>query len=121
MTEVARTEVFAFDADGNPVEPGSAEAATGEAVEYDADGNVLRRMYLTNRAAPDPDPVDTALSAAPGEWTLPDTLESLIEFLGGQQQDPDRLHGRVATVTLLPSWENAPATLQRQVYAYLAG
>lgn len=121
MSEVERTEVIAFDADGNRVDPGSGDAVTGEAVEYDADGNVIRRLYLSNTPPVDPDPVDTALTAPVGEWTLPDTLEGLIEFLGGQAQDPDRLHERVSTVILLPSWENAPATLQRQVYAYLAG
>lgn len=110
MAEVHRTEVIAFDAEGKRVEPGTPEAVTGEATEYDADGNVLRRLYLTNDTTPDPD-----------QWDLPDTLEALIDYLGGQQQGPDAITERLTAVTAHPSWEHAPALLQRQVYAYLAG
>lgn len=127
MAEVARTVVRAWDADGNPVEPGDPTALRGEAIEYDAAGNELRRLYLSNEPAPpeptEADAVDAALTAEPGEWTddLPQDLEALIEYVGGQTLPPDVLLDRVAAVILLPTWENAPAELQRQVYAYLAG
>lgn len=125
-----RVVVHAFDANGKPVEPGSPEAVTGEAIHYDADGNEVRRDYLRNDI-PMPtseDPVADMLTAEPGPWTLalPDgtrveDLATLITLLGGDQVDPDVMADRISAVVVMPDWENAPAPLQRQVYAYLAG
>ena len=115
------TEVHAFDAAGNPVDPDDPKAVTAE---IHTEGGM--REYVAMGEFPDidfgdTDPIDQQITGGSTEWTLPDTLEELIETLGGQQIGPDRLADRLATVVLIPSWPNAPQTLQSQVYAYLAG
>lgn len=133
--DIARTEYVRFDVDGKPVDADSPDWYTAERTDYDADGNVILRSYLINEPMPpeetDVDPIDDAIESPPVPWELAvedddgvrpvDDLATLIEFLGGDRVGPDRLSAQIATVTLLPSWGNAPAQLQREVYAYLAG
>ena len=115
------TTTYAFDADGNPVDPDDPKAVTAE-IHYD-DG---MREYVRMGEFPDlnfgdDDPVDTQITSGSTQWTLPDTLEDLIATLGGDRIGPDRLADRLAAVVLTPAWPNAPQTLQTQVYAILAG
>lgn len=96
--DIARTEVFAFDRDGNPVEPDSPEMHTGEAVDYDADGNVVRRSYLVSSAAAGAmqdsmsDVFKAQLEGLPSPTpTLADlrAVESAIGFASQHHQEPD--------------------------------
>lgn len=119
---VARTETFMFDASGGPVDPDDPTADHGEQTEYDADGEVIRRLYLRAGTF---DPVDAAITTE-GPWNLTvegrrvETLDDLLAWTGAHDPSDPRNLDRVAACTLLAAWVNAPADLQREVYAYLA-
>lgn len=96
--EIARTEVFAFDRNGNRVEPDSPEMHTGEAVDYDANGNVVLRSYLVSSAAATA--MEDSMSAVfkaqleglPSPTpTLADlrAVEAAIKFASRHHQEPD--------------------------------
>lgn len=114
--DIARTEIIAFDADGNPVDPDSPDMLTGEQTEYDADDNVIRRLYLRAGTIDTDAPWNLVVEGRPVE-----TLNDLLVWAGATDTADPRNRDRVAACMLLASWVNAPDELQSQVYAYLAG
>jgi hypothetical protein len=121
----AYAEVVLLDADGNEVDD-PQQATHGEATEYTSDGQMISRTYLVaDGTTPPPPPahddaLDAALAAPPGPWDPAiATFDDLWAMLGAESIPFATAREKIALITALPGWVNAPKALSDEVDAWL--